>query len=440
MRRVLEEGSQVRQSELELPRIGGWEGPAVVDLIAYPVEFGDSRYVAVVLRDVTRRYDLERQARQAEAMEATVTLARGVAHDFSNLLTSAIGTLSLLDEEQGDGPSSERVRRALRACWQAAGLSRRLLGFARSDHGNPQVVCLRDTVSLILESFDESFLQGIRLRIEGEGPTPVLIDTDQLTQIVLNLLVNAREAMTDGGDLRVRVEPGKPGGSADEGGPNTHAVLTVSDTGAGISPEVKDRLFEPFFTTKPRASQRSRGMGLAIVYAAVKNAGGFIEVDSQPGAGTTFRVYLPLGERAATQVVSTTEVQAPQTGSGTILLVEDEPLVLQACAEALSSWGYTVVAAESAREAQQKFVAAGHGPFGLAIIDMHLPDGTGIALAQELSVLEPELRFIFTSGLPDEEIPPELGSRVCTRLTKPFRFEWLATSVSSALMPRGSLD
>jgi signal transduction histidine kinase len=296
---VLLQGTQVRVPDLKLSRGSGGEQSAVVDLIAYPVEFGDSRHAAIVLRDVTEQRQLERQARRTEAIEATVTFARGIAHDFSNLLTSAIASLSLAHSASQAARLRDRLGRALRACRQAAALSRRLLSYAGDDQGNPQVLCLRETVELILDSFDEEFFEGVRVRADWDGTVPVRIDRDQLTQIVLNLIRNAREAMPDGGDLHVKVETGRPPAHAEANGPPTHALLTVTDTGCGIAPEVKERLFEPFFTTKARGSRRSRGMGLAVVYAAAKNANGLIHVDSEPGAGTTFRVCLPLEEQPA---------------------------------------------------------------------------------------------------------------------------------------------
>lgn len=296
--RVLTQGERVRMSDLRFRQGGDPEKTAIVDLIAYPVEFGHERHVAVVLRDVTERRRLENRARRSEAMEATVTLARGVAHDFNSLLTSAIGSLSLLGSEVGEGKLADPVRRALRACGQAAGLSRALLSFAGGDRGNPEVLCLRETTELILRSMDESFFEGIQLHTDLSESILVSIDRDQFTQIVLNLIRNAREAMPDGGDLTIAVKAGRPRPATDPHEPPTHAVLTVADTGSGITEEVKERLFEPFFTTKSSGTRSRRGMGLAVVYAAVKNAHGLIQVEGEPGVGTTFRVCLPLAESA----------------------------------------------------------------------------------------------------------------------------------------------
>ncbi len=292
--RVLTDGNQVRITELRLRCDGDGKTTAIVDLIAYPVEFRHARHAAVVLRDVSERHRLEGQARLTEAMEATVTLARGVAHDFNSLLTSAIGSLSMVGSEIGNGRMADQIRRALRACGQAAGLSRTLLSFAGGDRGDPEALRLRETIEMILESLDEEFFDRIEVHTELSHAVLAYIDRDQFTQVVLNLLRNAREAMPEGGDLHVRLAAGRPTPPVEADAPPTHALLSVSDTGCGISPEVQERLFEPFFTTKSRGSRRRRGMGLAIVYAAVKNAGGLIQVEGTPGAGTTFRVCLPL--------------------------------------------------------------------------------------------------------------------------------------------------
>jgi PAS domain S-box-containing protein len=307
--RVLTRQHQVRMDDLKLRLDGAGEQIAIVDLIAYRVEFGRAPHVAIVLRDVTERRSLERQARRAEAMEATVTFARGVAHDFNSLLTSAIGSLSRLNSEIGDGKVANQVRRALRACGQAVGLSRALLGFASGSRGNPELLCLSETVRLILDSLDETYFEGIRVHTALDDSVWATIDRDQFTQIVLNLIRNAREAMPDGGDLYVKVAVGWAVPSADAGAPGTHALLAVSDTGRGITPDVRERLFEPFFTTKSPGTRRSRGLGLAVVYTAVKNANGVIEVDGEAGAGAAFRIYLPLEEQGSPRTVP------PQSGT-----------------------------------------------------------------------------------------------------------------------------
>lgn len=271
---------------------------AIVDITAFPVERGESRFVVIVLRDVTQQRRSQHERRRAEAMEATITLARGVAHDFSGLLTTAIGSLSVLSSEIGNGHPGELVRRALRACGQAVGLSRTLLSFAGGERGNPEPLPLRETVQLITESLDEEMLVGVDLRLELQDLV-AFVDRDQFTEIVLNLVRNACEAMPDGGILRIELQAAKLPGVVNTEGPPTHALLTVADSGPGISADVRQRLFEPFFTTKSGGERRSRGMGLSVVYAAVKNAGGTLEVENAPDSGAIFRVWLPFPDQVS---------------------------------------------------------------------------------------------------------------------------------------------
>ncbi|MFQ5489859.1 MAG: ATP-binding protein [Phycisphaerae bacterium] len=290
--RVITEGKRVQLSDMMLTCEPQQAEPATVDVIAYPVVFADDQHVAIVLRDVTERHRLERQTRHAEAMEATVNFARGVAHDFHNMLTSAISSLSLETSAPGDARRQDRVGRALRACRQAAGLSRKLQEFASADQGDPQPLCLKETVELILSAFDETFFDGIQLETVLDQSVFVRVDRDQMTQVVLNLSHNAKEAMPQGGQLRIEVGCAHGGGSDGSRAPGG-AVLTVADSGQGMTREVRERIFEPFFSTKDRDS-RSRGMGLAVVHAAVRNMGGTIRAEAEPGVGSIFRVTLPL--------------------------------------------------------------------------------------------------------------------------------------------------
>lgn len=430
---VMTSGRQFRAVAVVLPCGDGTGDDAVVDLVAYPVEYGDVRYAAIVLRDVSERRRLEEQVRQAEAMEATVTFARGVAHDFNNLLTSAIGRLSLVEPTIADPQQRERIRAAARACWQAAGLSSRLLNFANASEGYPQVFCLDEVVDLILSSLDEDLLEGIRLVREGDPSVLVRIDRDHLTRVVLNLIRNACEAMPNGGGLRIRTESGPAAGAVADQASSRCAVLTVADTGCGMTQEVRQRVFEPFFTTKEGKSRRGRGMGLAVVYAAVRSAGGSIRVESQVGVGTEFQIHLPAGEGTPEPADIPTGRGWLEGGSGTILLVEDDQAMLRTCAEAFEECGYSVITAEGVCDAQAKVAASRSGGVDLAVIDVHLPDGNGVHLAAELVRASPGLRLVFISGFAGTEVPSELEPHVRARLLKPFHLDTLARAVSAAL-------
>ncbi len=293
---TIREGRRYRANAIELPGSASGRPSSIVDLLVFRVEWGTTRLAAVVLRDVSDRTDLERRLRQAETMEAVGTLAGGLAHDFNNLLAGVIGNLSVLEGQLPIEEQAERVRAAVRTCWQASALSRRLLNFAGSAHGQPQSFLIHDAMRTILEALDPSFLEGIELVCDLREEAIVRMDRDQFTQSVLNLVRNAREAMPDGGRLTVSLERATarhPEGGRSE---QAFAVLVIRDTGVGMSADVQARIFEPFFTTKSRASHRGRGMGMAIVYAAVRNAGGFIRLESAPQNGTIFRLYLPVAE------------------------------------------------------------------------------------------------------------------------------------------------
>ena len=290
IRRVLWERTSVRLTDIAL---GNGGRTSIVDVIVYPIELGGVGRVALVLRDVTERNRLEQEARRAEAMGATVTVARGVAHDFTNLLTSATGSLRALRGSIADAGAEEKLARALRACGQAAGLSRKLLDFASGDAGHPQRISLRETVELILDSLDEKQMEGVVIDCAFDPSIHVCMDGDQLTQIVLNLIYNAQEAMPEGGTMTLTVDLARADETTSATGGLTYARLAVRDTGLGMTDEVRERLFEPFFSTKMKSDGHSRGMGMAIVYSAVRNAHGLIHVDSAPGRGTTICVYLP---------------------------------------------------------------------------------------------------------------------------------------------------
>lgn len=290
--RVFARGATIRVTELRIPAGDG--GERVFDVVAYPVDYASEPYAALVLRDAAERVRLQTELRRSETMTAAMTIARGIAHDFKNLLHSALNTLTLLADDATDAVMRERAQSALAACTQAAGLSRRLSRFAGADRGNPERVPLRDTVAMILGSLDEGFRAELTIELAGPADLEVVIDRDHLTQIVLNLLVNAREALTPGGAIHVDVATDRTADPRDPAVVRPFAELTVRDTGCGMAPATLERIFQPFFTSKPRKDHGPRGLGLAVVYALVNHAGGFIRVDSALGAGSAFHVFLPL--------------------------------------------------------------------------------------------------------------------------------------------------
>lgn len=292
LERVVQRGDYLRHVDVTVLQDG--DDDLVVDINAYPVEYGQMRYAALVLRDATERARLQKIARRSETMEATETFARGIAHDFKNLLGSATATMSLVGNNPTHEKTADRVRTALAACHQAANLSKKLLEFSCANEGHPETLDLSETISLVIDSLNGPFMAGIEIERSLLHDVTVRIDKDHLTQVVLNLIYNAREAMPEGGRLRIATESALVQNPVHGRTDSPHAIFTVTDDGCGMTASVRERLFEPLYSTKPRGPEGVRGMGLAVVYAAVRHANGFVQVESNVGSGTTFRVMLPI--------------------------------------------------------------------------------------------------------------------------------------------------
>ncbi len=418
-----------RAADVELTDPDGDSERPIVDLTVYPVTYGQVRHVAILLRDARERRRLQLRVRQAEKMEAAGTLAGGVAHDFNNLLTSAIGSLSLIESEGPTDRTAERIRTALRACWQAAGLSRRLLRFAHAGHSRPRVVRLAEVIELILGAQDEAFFTGLIVETQLDRSVAVRVDKDELTQVVLNLLRNARDAMPDEGRLDITVEAGEHPVNGQAGG-DSFALLRIRDSGVGMTPEVRQRVFEPFYTTKQRTRRRGTGMGMAVAYAVVRGAGGGIEIRSEPGAGTEVLVYLPRTDDAPDAIVAPAQTPVPRAGR-TVLLVDDDPMVLHTCTDALESMGCTVLTAESVAEGRERFLAAEADTVSLAVIDLALSDGSGLDLARSLTARDDKLGLVLMTG-GESPIPDDIERHVLARLSKPFRLDELSAALGAA--------
>jgi PAS domain S-box-containing protein len=426
---AINQGLRYRAIDVALSCDASGERSRLADILVYRVDAGDARHAAIVLRDVTQRVQLQRKLRQAETMEAVGTLAGGLAHDFNNLLAGVIGTLSLLEGDVGNERHAERIRAAVRTCWQASALSRRLLNFAGSAHGEPQVFCARDGVQLILDSLDPSFCEGIDLSANLGDSVLIRMDRDQFTQTLLNLVRNARDAMAEGGSLSLSISQAKATNPDSDRGEQLYAVITVADTGSGMTREVQARLFEPFYTTKSRAAHRGRGMGMAIVYSAVRNAGGFIQFESAPGQGTTFRVYLPVCEAVHGPTASKTQDVPAHLDAGRILLVDPNAMIRNTMATALQGWGYAVTACESASDALCEI--ENDTPTALGIVDLTMPgdDATRVALALHARTIG----VVFTTTGNAPALSPVLEGVSLGRLVKPFEVDALAAVVYAAI-------
>jgi PAS domain S-box-containing protein len=360
--------------------------------------------------DVTALKRLEAQFRQAQKMEAVGQLAGGVAHDFNNVLTVITGYgVMHLAELPPDAASRPDVEEILAAASRAGGLTRQLLAFSRQQVLQPRVVDVNRAVTTIAGMLRRVIGEDITLQTElAPNAWPVYADPGQLEQVVMNLAVNARDAMPHGGTLRLRTANVDVDADAarEQPGfvPGQYAALMVEDTGTGIAPEVLPRLFEPFFTTK--GPGRGTGLGLATVYGIVKQSDGYIHVDGTSGQGSRFTVYLPRHVGEPDDTTPTPAASAPPRGAETILLVEDEASVRTAIRRMLERQGYRVLDAGGGAEALRRAAEAdARGVrIDLVLTDVVMPEQGGRALGERLAAHWPGLRVLYMSGYTDDEI------------------------------------
>jgi PAS domain S-box-containing protein len=360
-----------------------------------------------VTQDVTERRRLEEQLRQAQKMEAVGQLAGGVAHDFNNLLTVINGYSELVFEGLPPGdPARDLLDQIKRAGERSAGLTRQLLAFSRRQVLSPQVLDLNAVVADAEKLLRRLIGEDVRLTTDlAPGLGAVRADPGQIEQVLLNLAVNARDAMPTGGRLTVATRNVELGDdftrTHPDARPGRYVLLAVSDTGCGMTAEVKPRIFEPFFTTK--GPGKGTGLGLATVYGIVQQSDGWVEVESEPGAGATFRMYLPRVERASGAWKLEPRVPTLPHGTETVLVVEDEDGVRALTQRILRRCGYTVLEAANGEEAMR--VAAGHGgPIHLLVTDVVMPGPGGPVVAEWLTAERAGLRVLFMSGYTDDAV------------------------------------
>ena len=410
-----------------------------VETSGHEITFAGRRAEQVVINDVTERKRLEEQFRQAQKMEAVGRLAAGVAHDFNNLLTAILGTTDLMLEDLSpDDPDREGLHDIRSASERAAVLTRQLLTFSRQQVVSPQVLRLND---LVLE------LEKLLRRLLGEDVTirvavapdcgGVKADPGQLEQVIVNLAVNARDAMPNGGRLtletknvdldadyptdRVTIPAGR------------YVMLAVTDTGTGMDAPTKARIFEPFFTTKPVG--KGTGLGLATVYGAVEQSGGYIWLYSEVGQGTSFKIYLPRVD-AVRASAPLAEAAVVLDGSETVLVAEDEDAVRQIIERALQARGYRVMIARNGSEALA--LAGRHaGQIDLLVTDVVMPDMNGRVLSQRLMEVRPAIKTLYLSGYTDDAILHHgVLQEGVAFLQKPFSLGALARKVRDVIEAR----
>jgi PAS domain S-box-containing protein len=430
-------GRQVRgeyDEEYRIRRPDG--GERWVHARAFPVKDASGTVIRIagVVEDVTKRHELEVQLRQTQKLESMGRLAGGIAHDFNNWLTVISGNVKHLERTYPFPEATELLQEVRAAADRATALTRQLLAFSRRDVVEKRSVDLnevvRETMKMLGRLLGEDISINTRL---SAGLGRVLADPSHMVQVLMNLAVNARDAMPEGGDLTLSTATIEvvPGDGMTSLQPGRYSVITVRDTGTGMSSEVRTRIFEPFYTTK--GIGRGTGLGLAVVHGIVQQSGGDVLVDSEPGKGATFKVYLPEHE-GRTEAVQKSEVPAaPKSGRETLLVVEDEDSVRRVAVRILAAEGYAVLFASSGKEtlaildrAQQRV--------DLLITDVVMPKMDGARVAEAVTQRFPNAKVLYTSGYTDDAVVRHgVSSATLAFLQKPYDRTSLLRKVRSVL-------
>ena len=428
--------------ELEVCRKDGSVFPAHLSIAEWWA--GGYRHFTGILRDLSaqhreqvERTKLEAQLHQAQKMEAIGNLTGGMAHDFNNMLGVIIGNIDLLRDLKGeDSDIDELTREALDAAFRGADLTRRLLAFARQQPLRPQHVDVNELVSGITRLLRRTLGEDVEISLDLTPELwPVVVDPAQLEASLTNLATNARDAMPDGGRLMIvtanrtlDTDYAAQHAEVEAGG---YVMLEVSDTGCGMPPEVMHRIFEPFFTTKSR--EKGTGLGLSMVFGFIKQSGGHIGVYSEPGIGTTFRLFLPRVSKDVPAVENCKVVPIAQGKGETVLVVEDNEALRRVVTRQLGELGYRVLAAENAAAGLELL---DRQSVDLLLTDIVMPGGiNGRELARRARERWPEIKIVFTSGFSEARLNGDAGPlAACTPLlSKPYRKEELASAAREAL-------
>jgi two-component system, cell cycle sensor histidine kinase and response regulator CckA len=377
-----------------------------------------------IMRDITERRQLEEQLRQSQKMEAVGRLAGGVAHDFNNILLVIIGQCDMMSMSlDSEDPLREEIEQVQDAAQRAARLTRQLLAFSRKQTLHPQQISINTVLADLEKMLRRLISEDIEIRLRlAPDLRRVSVDPGQLDQVLVNLVVNARDAMPEGGALTIQtrnVELDEER-AREIGGlqPGSHVQLSVEDTGTGIEAGVLEHIFEPFFTTK--AEGQGTGLGLATVYGIVTQSGGAIEVESEPGRGTRFIIWLPASQQGETEAGSRAGLPVDLTGSERVLVVEDEDAVRSVILRTLEGHGYSVVEARDGLEALDR-LAHENGRIDIVLTDMVMPRMGGHELIEEIRRRRPQLPLLVMTGYTDRELDQrQLESRSVGILTKPF--------------------
>jgi signal transduction histidine kinase/ActR/RegA family two-component response regulator len=402
--------------------------------------------VQSALRARRRQYDVrdyladrqrsEERVRQAQKMDAVGKLAGGVAHEVNNMMTAVIGFADYaLKQLPADHPVRPDIEEVIKAGTRAAAVTQQLLAFSRRQPHQPSLLSLQEVIPELSKLLERLLGAEHELRLEvPRDLPPVLADRNQLEQVLVNLALNARDAMEPGGRLViagsiVEIDDATPPSSVDEIRTARNVRIRVTDTGQGMSPEAREHAFEPFYTTKPLG--QGTGLGLSTVYGIIKQSGGYVWIDSRLGEGTTITVDLPAVSEALPAPAE--RAPGPSRGRETVLVVEDEPLVRRLARRALEEHGYTVLEAADGREAIAE-LASGEHPIGLVLSDLVMPRMSGRELGQEIARRYPGLPVLFMSGYTGEDVRSRgLLEGSAPFVQKPFTADALARRVRTML-------
>jgi PAS domain S-box-containing protein len=431
---LMKEGS-IRNFEFVFQKKSGEVGTGL--LSADLIEIAGHQCAISATVDTTERLRLETQLRQAHKLEGLGRLAGGVAHDFNNLLTVINGYSDLLLKGLPVGdPLYPPVQEINKAGQRAAGLTKQLLAFSRKQVIKPTSLDLNVIVNDSHDMFQRLIGEDIELVISLDPLLGrIMADPDQIQQVIMNLVVNARDAMTDGGRLGITTKnvdlDESSIGAHPDAVPGRYVLMTVTDTGIGMTRETVQRIFDPFFTTK--AEGQGTGLGLTMVYGVVRQSGGWIEVSSTPEEGASFHIYLPRIDTISVQNQAELTTALKLHGTETVLVVEDQEDVRRLTRTILESYGYHVIEAADAEEALS--VEKKHpGEIDVLVTDVILPGMNGKALSEHLRVVRPKLRVIFMSGYPKDVISSRgIVERDVAYLLKPFSPDSLAAKVHDVL-------
>lgn len=409
-----------------------------VEVILSLAEVQDGWVYVGMFRDISDRKNLEDQLRQAQKMEAVGQLAGGIAHDFNNLLTIINGFAEVsLYRSEANSPIREGLTQILSAGERAAGLTRQLLAFSRRKLTRPELLDVSEVVQGVHRMLRRLIGADIELvTICRADSARVRADRGELEQVLMNLAVNARDAMPDGGKLVIETAAYTMGPVEAQGvlglEPGEYVVLTVSDSGSGMDAETQTRIFEPFFTTKE--VDKGTGLGLSVVYGIVTDVGGRIQVESEPEAGTVFRIYLPTAGESDRGETAFASLDEPATGNETILLVEDEERLCSLVHQVLEAHGYSVLEAHNGSEAIE-VSRSYEGTIDLLLTDIVMPQMRGSELARQLAAERPTMGVLFMSGYSDE-IPRRELERRGQFIQKPFLMAHLTRRIRELLDAR----